>query len=937
MKKILFVLAALVMTMGVISAQDLTAPINPDPNVKIGKLENGMTYYIRANKKPENRVEFRLAVNAGSCQENEDQRGLAHFTEHMAFNGIKGYPGNTMISELQKIGVTFGLGINAYTSFDETVYEITMPTDDPKNIQMGLNILNGWANGLLYDSKEIDAERGVISEEWRGGLGASDRMQKKWWPVLFQGSRYAERMPIGLIEVITGFKYQTIKDFYHDWYRPDLQAIIVVGDINVDEMEAQIKKQFSKIKPAKNPRVKEEFPIPSNKEPLAVVATDKEAMGNTVMIIRKHPHFVMKTVGDFRTDLMHSLYNMMYDSRLSEMTQNPACPFIGASCGYSGLIGSTDMYGCQIASKEGRIIESIEALMREDQRVLQHGFLQSELNRAKDELLNLYEIANNEVKKTESSKFAREYVANYLHHDPIPGAKREYAYAKKFMEDITLEEINALAKNWITDENLVAIVMAPEKEGVTVPTEKEVLEAINNPNNKDVTPYIDTYKDVEVVEKDQLTAGKIVNTKALDGIDAEELTLDNGIVVLLKKTDFKNDQILFSAESKGGTSQYFECDLPALDFATDLVDRAGIAELDYSSLEKKMKGKNVGLTPYISTFSEGFSGHSTPKDLEFFFQYLHAFFTNPRQDSTVLSLVTEEYLEQLKMLSANPMYKFIFTFMDAMNQNDPYQKAMLSEEEVKSVDYNRAFQLYQQRFANPADFVFTFVGNYDEQLMKEYIELYLGSLKTTAERETPKYDVVKGFPSQQINDNVYAGTEQQSYLAIAYGHDMEWSLKNNMIVQEISEALQIELINTIREKMGGTYSPMMQMGASREPKSSYTMFVLISCSPDNTDVLSNAVFDILKDFKANGPTAETLDKVKKQMINDHETSLKKNNMWLGYISRKYYFGEEDFNSINSYVERVNSVTIADIVDFMQKNFDVDHYVKMYLYPESMKK
>lgn len=937
MRKLLLTLAAMVLTLGIVFAQEnLNAPINPDPNVKIGKLDNGMTYYIRANKKPENRVEFRLAVNAGSNQENDDQLGLAHFTEHMAFNGIKGYPGNTMISELQKIGVTFGLGINAYTSFDETVYEITMPTDDPNNITMGLNILNGWANGLLYDSKEIDAERGVISEEWRGGLGASDRMQKKWWPVLFKDSRYANHMPIGKIEIIQGFKYQTIKDFYHDWYRPDLQAIIVVGDIDVDEMEQRIIKQFSKIKPVKNPRVKEEYSIGSNKEPLAVVATDKEAMGNTVMIVRKHPHFVMKTVGDFRTSLMHDLYNMMYDSRLSEMTQDPSCPFMAASCGYSGLIGTTDMYGCQISCKEGRIIESIESLMREDQRVLQHGFVQTELNRAKEELLNMYEIASNEVKKTESSRFASEYVANYLHHDPIPGAKREYTYAKKFMEDITLEEVNALAKQWITDENLVAIVMAPEKEGVVVPTEAEVLVAVNNPSNKDVVAYVDTYKDIEIVDKEQLKPGLITNTKALDGIDAEELTLSNGITVVLKKTDYKNDEIKFKAISKGGSSLYYECDLPSLQFACDFVDRAGIAELNYSSLEKKMKGKQVGITPFIGTFNEGLMGSSTPKDLEFFFQYLRAFFTSPRQDSTVYQLVTNEYLEQIKMLSVSPMYKFIFAVMDATTQNDPYQKSLLTEEDVKAADYHRAFQLYQQRFANPADFVFTFVGNYDEKIMKEYIELYLGSLATTEEREAPKYDVVKGFPDKQIIDNVYAGTEQQSYLAIAYEHDMEWNQKNTMIVNEISEALQISLIETIREKLGGTYSPMMQMSPSQEPKPSYSIFILISCSPDNTDMLSNAVFDILKDFQKNGPTQETLDKVKKQMINDHETSLKKNSMWLNYISGKYYTGE-DINSINIYNERVNGVTIADIVDFMQKNFDPEHYIKMYLYPESMKK
>ena len=936
MKKLFSALMVLIFSMGMVFAQDLSAPINPDPNVKIGKLDNGMTYYIRANKKPENRVEFRLAVNAGSCQENEDQRGLAHFTEHMAFNGIKGYPHNTMISELQKIGVTFGVGINAYTSFDETVYEITMPTDKPEYIQMGLNILNGWANGLLYDPEEIEAERGIIAEEYRMGLGASDRMQKKWFPVLFQGSRYAERVPIGLIEIINGFKHQTIKDFYKDWYRPDLQAVIVVGDIDPDAMEKQIIKQFSKIKPVKNPRAKEPNNIQPNKEPLAVVTTDKEAMGNTVMIIRKFPHFVMKTVGDYRTNLKYELYNTMYDSRLSEMTQKASCPFISASCGYDGLIGNTDMYGCQIACKEGKILESIEAMMREDQRVLQHGFLQTELNRAKDELLNQYETAANEVKKTESSRFAREYVANYLHQDPIPGAKREFNYAKKYLEDITLDEINALAKQWITDENLVAIVMAPEKEGVKVPSEKEVLEAVTNPGNKHVEPYVDTYKDKEVVEKDQLKAGSIINTKEITEIDAQELTLNNGITVVLKKTDFKNDQILFSARSKGGMSLYYECDLPALNFACDFVDRAGISDLDYSSLEKKMKGKKVGVSPYISLFSEGLSGSSTPKDMEFFFQYIHAFFTSPRQDSSVAELVTNEYLEQVKMYQVSPQFKFYLGFFGITTQQDPYQKLLMSEEDVKAADYTRAFQLYQQRFANPADFVFTFVGNFDEKLIKEYIELYLGSLKTTGDKEEPKYDVVKGFPNKQVNDNIYAGTEEQSYVGIAYDHDMAWTPKNTMIVNEINEALQIELIATIREKMSGVYSPQLQMGASKEPKPSYSMMIMFSCSPDNTDKLSEAVFNILREFTEKGPSAETLEKVKKQMINEHETSLKQNNMWLGYIAGKYYSGE-DINSINTYVERVNAVTIDDIVKFMKENFDIDNYVKVYLYPETMKK
>lgn len=941
MKKLFVLLIVAIYSMGMLSvAQDLNVPINNDPNVKIGKLENGLTYYIRENKKPENRVEFRLAVNAGSNQENDDQQGLAHFTEHMAFNGIKGYPGNELISELQKIGVSFGGGINAYTSFDETVYMITMPTDDPKYIDMGLNILKGWANEFLFDGKEIEQERGVIAEEYRMGLGASDRMRKKWWPVLFKDSRYAERMPIGLIEIINGFEHKTIKNFYKDWYRTDLQAVVVVGDINADEIEQMIIKKFGKIKPAKNPREKVIFPINENKEPLVSVCTDKEAMGSQVMLVRKHPHFVMKTIADFKKQMAHELYNIMYDSRINEMLQDPKCPFVGGGTGYGEFIGNTDAYTSSAACKENKIIESIEALIKEDNRVLKYGFLESELKRAKEELLNRYEMAEKELSKTESEDFASEYVAHYLHNDPIPGAKREYAFAKKYMEDISIEEINQLAKNWITDENLVAVVMAPDKEGVKVPTESEVLAALQNKELENVTPYVDTYKEQELVEKASLKPGTIVNTKVLEGIDAKELTLSNGIKVVVKKTDFKNDEILFTARSRGGYSLYGECDLASAMFASDLVDRAGIAELNFSSLEKKMKGKQVGLTPYISVLDEGFSGFSTPKDLDFLFQYINAFYTHPRYDTSVYELVINETLEQLKMVKAAPMYRFFGEFLSAITQKDPYQTTMLSytDEFVKSSDYARAFQLYQQRFANPADFTFFFVGNFDEAILNDLITTYIASLPTTPEREEFKGEVLKDFPAAQVDDDVYAGVEEQSWVGIAYNKEYPWTDKNNMIVDQIGEALQIELVETIREKMSGVYSPMLQMGAEKYPKSSFSLLVMFSCAPDNTQNLSNAVFEILKGFQQQGPKPETLAKVKEQMIRDHQTNYKTNKSWLNYISYKYYNLEEaTMNNVNNYDQRVNEITNSDIVNFMNQYFDVDHFVRMELYPESMKK
>lgn len=936
MKKITLFLS-LILVAACCFAQDvkLDAPINPDPRVKIGKLANGMTYYIRHNEQPKNVVELRLAVNAGSNQENENQRGLAHFTEHMSFNGIEGMPGNTMIDKLQSIGVVFGADLNAYTSFDETVYMIPMPLDNPSNLDLGLKILRGWAHGLLYDHAEIDAERGVITEEYRMGLGADDRMRKEYWPVLMKDSRYAERMPIGLIEVIQGFEYQTIKDFYHDWYRPDLQAVIVVGDIDVDQVEAKIKTMFGDIPAVENPRVKENYPIGMNKEPLVAVCTDKEAAGSQVMLIRKFPHFAMKNLGDFRKQLLIDLYNEMYEARLDEMTQDSKCPFIGAGAGYSEFIGTTDMYGGQAACKEGKIIESIQTLMKEDFRILKHGFLQTELDRAKTALLDRFELASNEVDKTESSQFASEYVSNYLHHDPIPGAKREYNYAKKMMDDIKLKEINALAAEWITPENFVAIVMAPDKEGVKVPTKEEVLAAISDKSLEDVEPYVDTYKEQEIVDKATLKAGSIVKTEDIPAVKATKLTLSNGIEVILKKTDYKNDEILFSATSKGGKSLYGEKDLASLDFATDIIDRSGIAELDYNTLTKKLKTKQgTGVTPSIGALTESFEGTATPKELEFFFQYLHAFFTNPRADKNACDLVLTETSEQIKMLQANIMYRFFGAFLDAASNHDPYQMNPLSytQDYLDQVDFNKAVKLYHERFANPADFTYIFVGNYDEKTMNDYLCLYLGSLKTTSERENFNADAFKK-PAPGIQKSVVNyGQEKQGWMGLYFEQPYAYNTKNNMTINVLGGVLEQYVLEIIREKMGDVYSPMLQMGYEKFPTPSYKLLIMLSCNPEKTDKLAEVCIKILQDVAKKGPDKKTLAKVKTQMIATREKGMQNNSFWMNYINGKVFYND-DMNAVNEYNDMVNSITKKDVINFMNTYFKYDQYTRVDLLPE----
>ena len=942
MKKVFLFILAIFCALTVFAQKgdlNLNDPIKADPNVTIGKLDNGLTYYIRKNTYPKNRVEFRLAVNAGSNQENDNQQGLAHFTEHMAFNGIEGFPSNTVVDHLRSKGVVFGADLNAYTSFDETVYMIPMPTDDPGNIDLGLKILRGWAAGLLYDNKEIDEERGVIIEEYRLGLGADDRMRKEYWPVLMAGSRYADRMPIGKLDILQTFDYQVIKDFYHDWYRPDLQAVIVVGDIDVKEVEGKIKAMFGNIPAKQNPRKKETYGIAPNKEPLVAVCTDKEATGNSVMLIRKHKHTPMRTIGDFRQQLCIDLYNTMLDARFSEMEQDPKCPFLGASGGYGDFIGNTDAYALQATAKENRIPEALRVVLQEDYRVLKYGFLQTELDRAKEELLEQYEKASKEAEKTESARFASQYINNFLRQDPIPGAKRENTYAKKLIEGISLEEINALAKNWVTEDNMVAIVTAPDKDGVKVPTKDEILSILKDKSLANVQPYVDTYKDKEILEKETLKPGKITSVEKIETVGAEKWTLSNGITVYLKKTDYKNDEILFSASSKGGKTLYPAKDLASVDFASDIIDRGGIAELDYNSLMKKMKGKNVGVSPDINLLTEGFSGSSSPKDLEFFFQYLNAFFTNPRIDPNAFELVMDETREAIKMIKAQPMYQFIGKLIESAYNNDPYMKQMFSydDEYLNQVNFDRAVQIYKERFANPADFNFFFVGNYDEKQMKEFVELYLGSLKTDPnKKENYNLNVLKPRPDKASTQTVYAGTEEQGYMGMIISNPIDWSYRNSIIADMIGEALDIQFVKIVREKMGDVYSPQVQMSASKLPRPEMTLLILLGCDPVKTDKLADASLKILNDFKKKGPDSKSLELVKKQMTSTRAKNIQTNRFWLSYISGKVS-QDEPIIAPSEYDNIVNSVTKKEMVEFMKKYFHPEVYTRVDMHPTTMQK
>ena len=481
---------------------NLTDTLPVDPNVVIGKLDNGLTYYIRKNTKPEKRVELRMAVNAGSMMENKSQLGLAHFTEHMCFNGTKNFPHNELVDFLQKTGVKFGADINAYTSFDETVYMLQIPTDDTVAFNKGLQIIEDWAHNVTFDDKEIESERGVITEEWRLGLGADDRMRRKYFPVMFKNSLYADRLPIGDINIVKNCPHDTLRKFYHDWYRPNLQAVIIVGDIDVKAMEAYVKKHFGPLQNPANPRPRVVSDIPDNSDPLIAICTDKEATNSMVEVSYKHNAKIDYTVADYKQYLTNELYTEMLNARLSEITLKSDAPFIMAETDYGSFLARTkDAFELYAIAKDNQTEKTLKTLLEENLRVKQFGFTATEMERIKDQLLSDDEKASKEFDKTESSRLVREYVNNFLRKEEMPGAKNEYKLAKKLLPTITLDEVNALAAKWITDKNMIVLVTAPEKEGITVPTEKQILDVIAKSKTAVLTAYVDNFKTEPLVSE----------------------------------------------------------------------------------------------------------------------------------------------------------------------------------------------------------------------------------------------------------------------------------------------------------------------------------------------------------------------------------------------------------------------------------------------------
>ncbi len=916
---------------------DLSAKVPLDKKIRYGKLDNGFTYYIRSNKKPENMIQFRLVSNAGSILERDDQQGLAHFCEHMAFNGIKGYPGNTMIDKLQQHGVEFGRDINAYTSFDQTVYYVNMPADDPEMVKMGLEILDGWAGNILFDQKEIEEERGVIHEEWRGGVGHGDRLRQKTWPIMLKGSLYAERLPIGKEEVIMNFERQSIVDFFNDWYRPDLQAIVIVGDIADEKaLEQQVKEIFGSHPKTKNPKERKSFSIPDNKEPLVAIATDKEATSATLEIFWKHKKAHTGTVGDYRQMLVRSLIGMMINDRFREICEKPTAPMMYAGGGYGGFLGrEIDVFEVSAAPKENRINETADLLMHVMKQIDEHGFLSTELERQKEDLLSTYTKLAKEANKTQTNSLADEYTNHFLDGDPCPGIVQEWKYAKEFIPEITVEECNKLVSSWITEENIVFYLTAPEKEGFKVPTEEEAVAIVKSIKNIKTEPWVDNFKD-EPLFSETVAAATANVTKTNSVLDYTEYTCPNGVRFVVKKTDYKADEIQIASFSFGGSSLYDDETYYQAANAANFIDAGGIANFSATQLSKKLKGMNLSISPYISGETQGFSGNCSPKDLETTLQLINLYYTAPRKDREAYERNIENTINQIKFVRENPQVAFIETYYKTAYPNDKRQVLIPTEEKVRSLNLDRMYEIYKERFNYANNQIFFFVGNVSDDDVK-LIAKYLNHLPTTSDKVANKYinrnpKFAKGIQHAEA----VKGIERQGMLIISGQMDVaarKLDPQTRIAITELGEALSITVTEIIREKNGDAYSPSAGFDYELSPAGQVSWQFYIGCDPEKAEKIEHDCIEILKDYAANGCDEKTLSKVQEQMIVNRGKSKQNNGFWMGQLQGSYMYNESRDYQVNEYENMVKKVTTKDIQKLAKKYTNLKNYVVVTLRPE----
>ncbi|MBX2920827.1 MAG: insulinase family protein [Chitinophagaceae bacterium] len=906
---IAFILA--IMCIPVFAQVDLNGRLPIDTSLTIGKLPNGLTYYIKHNSRPEQKVELRLVINTGSITEDDDQLGLAHMTEHMAFNGTKNFRKNEIISFLQDIGVGFGNDLNAQTGFDETIYILPVPTDKPGNLEKGFNVLEDWAHNITFLGEDIDNERAIILEESRLGKGAEERMFKKILPGLFAGSLYADRLPIGKDSLIQTFKHDVIRRYYKDWYRPDLMAVIVVGDIAKEKAKELVTKHFSGLTNPANPRERKAPAVPAYTKSDAIVVTDKEATSYQAAVeysAQKSDPVV--TYNDYRNNLLKELFTAMLNKRMQELTQKENPPFVYGGTGFSGFARGYENFEIYVVSGDKEPDDAVKAGVAEVERVKRFGFTASELERAKKNLLAGYEKSYNDRNKRESASFVEEYVTHFLQNEAVPGIAVEYELVKSLLPGITVEDVNAVAAPLKGDQHLFSYIIGPDKENVKLPSPAELIATVTAAEKADVKPYEEkTIADNLLPLKPK--PGKIITRKTNAVLGTTELTLSNGITVTLKPTDFKNDEILMAASRYGGTINYGLADKYNANYTVPVVNAMGYGNFSPIDLQKALSGKTISASPFIGRTSEGINGSATVKDLESMFQLAYLKLTSPRKDSSLYQSFIQKNKAQLALLSANPEASFIDTAFRVYTNNNPLANINVPKAAYfDSIQLNRAMAIYKERLGDAGGLHFVFTGSFQPEVIIPLIETYIGGLPASGKKFSYKDNKVRPVNGKK-ELTFYKGAEQKSFILSIYHGELPYNEDLALKASALTEVLNIRIIEELREKVQGIYGGGIFGGLNKVPYQSFQLIVQLPCGPEKVDTLLKALDHEIASVIKNGPSEQTLNKVKQQWRESQKQQLKENGSWSSELLAAKTEGKNIDRFVN-FEKYIDKLTTKDI-------------------------
>ncbi len=902
-----------------------------DPQVRIGKLSNGMTYYIRPNAKPENRAELRLAVNAGSMEEDEDQLGLAHLIEHMAFNGSTHFSKNELVDYLEKVGSRFGPDLNAYTSFDETVYILQVRTDEKTQFDKGLLILKDWASGIAFDSTEIEKERGVVVSEWRSGLSPDQRMQKKYFPFLYYNSRYALRNTIGEPEIINHAPAKVIKRFYADWYRPELMAIMVVGTVNPDSVEQQLKTMFSDVTAKSVARRKAPHTVPDHAETFVQVVTDPEATDASVAILYKHRFDKIKSIPEYRARLVQNLYNRMLGRRLSDLTKSSNPPFVFGNTSYGQDVGDLATYSSFAVAQAKDIKQAYQTLLDENQRVLQHGFTKAELDREKANLIRQAEQAVAEDAKQESGRIVSRLVGNFLDENPIPNAEQTMDLYQSMLPGIMVEEVSGLANTWITNQSRVIIVTGPEKDKALLPDSVTLITMLNASAHKKMDPYVDVDVSAPLLSGN-FPAQAVTNAQYDTLLHIYSWQFNNGVKVKAKPTDFKNDEILMSAYSPGGSSLYPDAVFPSARGTSNVVGSSGVGTYNATGLEKKLTGIRASASPMIFERYEGISGSSSVKDQETLMKLVYSYIVKYREDTVALN----SYLKRERSSVVNLLSDPQIWFSNKVNKITASYHPRSGIPTIQSYDQVRMsdiMNIYRDRFSDVSDMEFFFVGNFNVDSLKVLTSRYLGALPGGGRKETWK-DLGVRFPTGRIDSVYYKGEAPKTLVQFIY-HGMDhYDPDTAYLLQSLVDVARIKLREKMREDDGGVYGVAISGSQSKYPVQQYAIRISYNVDPPRTEELAKDCIAVIEAMKTSIDPSDII-KITEAQRQGRIKDLQQNQFWMGAFVNSWLNGTPMAQSIQSSVleKRISTLSPEVLMKAARKYFTQKDLISLTMYPE----